>query len=79
MKSTPSGGGHPVEELLHERHTDPETVVTPDSGRTGDVRDQLIVNDPHPQDDLEVRTIDVVRIGTTIGWFLAELNAQQDD
>ncbi|WP_148416388.1 hypothetical protein [Haloferax sp. KTX1] len=49
--------GHPVEELLHERLASPEEAVAPDGGRTGDVRDRLVVDDnPHPQDDLEPRT-----------------------
>ncbi|MFA9427301.1 hypothetical protein [Natronorubrum sp. A-ect3] len=29
--------------------------------------------------DLEMRNIDGVQIGTTAGWFLGELNAQQGD
>jgi len=29
--------------------------------------------------DLEMRSIDGIRIGTTAGWFLEELNAQRDD
>lgn len=28
--------------------------------------------------DLEMRNIDGIRIGTTAGWFLRELNAEQD-
>jgi hypothetical protein len=52
---------HPVEALLHERLTD-VAAVTPDSGRTDDVRDRLVVNDdPKPQDDIDPctkRTID---------------------
>ena len=28
--------------------------------------------------DLEMRNIDAIRIGTTAGWFLRELNAEQD-
>lgn len=49
--------GHPVEELLHERLTGPETAVAPDGRRTGDIHDRLVVDDnPHLQDDLEPRT-----------------------
>jgi len=49
--------GHPVEDLLQERLRGPAEAVAPDGGRTGDVRDRLVVDDdPHPQDDLEPRT-----------------------
>jgi hypothetical protein len=49
--------GHPVEERLHERLTGPAEAVAPDGGRTGDVRDRLVVDDdPQPQDDLKPRT-----------------------
>jgi len=49
--------GHPVEEVLHERLSSPAEAVAPDGGRTGDVRDRLVVDDdPQPQDDLEPRT-----------------------
>jgi len=49
--------GHPVEEVLHERLSGPAEAVAPDGGRTGDVRDRLVVDDdPQPQDDLEPRT-----------------------
>ena len=48
---------HPVEDLLQERLRGPAEAVAPDGGRTGDVRDRLVVDDdPHPQDDLEPRT-----------------------
>jgi hypothetical protein len=48
---------HPVEEVLHERLSGPVEAVAPDGGRTGDVRDRLVVeDDPQPQDDLEPRT-----------------------
>ena len=49
--------GHPLEEVLYERLSGPAEAVAPDGGRTGDVRDRLVVDDdPHPQDDLEPRT-----------------------
>jgi len=48
---------HPVEERLHERLTGPVEGIAPDGGRTGDVRDRLVVDDdPQSQDDLEPRT-----------------------
>jgi hypothetical protein len=51
-----------VEERLHERLTGPAEAVAPDGGRTGDVRDRLVVDDdPQSQDDLELgtkRTVD---------------------
>jgi len=37
--------GHPVEELLHERLSGPAEAVAPDGGRTGDVRDRLVVDE----------------------------------
>ena len=49
--------GHPVEEVLHERPSGPAEAVAPDGGRTGDVRDRLVVDEnAQSQDDLEPRT-----------------------
>ncbi|ELY84426.1 hypothetical protein [Natrinema gari] len=48
--------GHPVQELLHERLTGPVEGIAPDGGRTGDVRDRLVVDACVGQDDLEPRT-----------------------
>ena len=49
--------GHPVEEVLHERLRGPAEAVAPDGGRTGDVRDRLVVDEnTQSQDDLEPRT-----------------------
>ena len=49
--------GHPVEELLHERLRGPAEAVAPDGGRTGDVRDRLVVDEnAQSEDDLEPRT-----------------------
>ncbi len=49
--------GHPVEALLANRLQDPEAAVAPDGGRTGDVRDRMVVTEHSPQhDDLEPRT-----------------------
>jgi len=49
--------GHPIEERLFERLAGPTEAVAPDGGRTGDVRDRLVVDDdPKPQDALEPRT-----------------------
>jgi len=49
--------GYPVEELLQDRLQSPAAAAAPDGGRTGDVRDRLVVDDnPQPQDDLEPRT-----------------------
>jgi len=49
--------GHPVEEVLHERLSGPAEAVAPDGGRTGDVRDRLVVDEnAESQDDLEPRT-----------------------
>ncbi len=49
--------GHPVEEVLHERLSGPAEAVAPDGGRTGDVRDRLVVNEnAQSQNDLEPRT-----------------------
>ncbi len=49
--------GHPVEEVLHERRSSPAEAVAPDGGRTGDVRDRLVVDEnAESQDDLEPRT-----------------------
>ena len=49
--------GHPVEEVLHERLSGPAESVAPDGGRTGDVRDRLVVDEnTQSQDDLEPRT-----------------------
>ena len=48
---------HPVEEVLHERLSGPAEAVAPDGGRTGDVRDRLVVDEnEQSQDDLEPRT-----------------------
>ncbi|WP_018257208.1 hypothetical protein [Halomicrobium katesii] len=49
--------GHPVEEVLYERLSGPAEAVAPDGGRTGDVRDRLVVDeDAQSQDELEPRT-----------------------
>jgi len=49
--------GHPVEEVLHERLSGPAEAVAPDGGRTGDVRDRLVVyENAQSQDDLDPRT-----------------------
>jgi len=49
--------GHPVEELLQDRHQDPAAPVAPDGGRTGDVRDRMVVTKHSNQRaDLEPRT-----------------------
>jgi len=49
--------GHPVEEVLHERLSGPAEAVAPDGGRTGDVRDRMVVNEnAESEDDLEPRT-----------------------
>ncbi len=49
--------GHPVEEVLHERLSGPAEAVAPDGGRTGDVRDRLVVDESaHSENDLEPRT-----------------------
>jgi hypothetical protein len=46
-----------VEEVLHERLSGPAEAVAPDGGRTGDVRDRLVVDEnAESQDDLEPRT-----------------------
>jgi hypothetical protein len=46
-----------VEEVLHERLSGPVEVVAPDGGRTGDVRDRLVVDEnARSNDDLEPRT-----------------------
>jgi hypothetical protein len=58
VRSTPCGPeGHPVEEVLHERLSDPVEAVAPDGGRTGDVRDRLVVDEnAESRDELEPRT-----------------------
>jgi hypothetical protein len=49
--------GHPVEALLANRLQDPEAAVAPDGGRTGDVRDRMVVTEHSTQhDDLEPRS-----------------------
>jgi len=49
--------GHPVEKVLHERLSGPAEAVAPDGGRTGDVRDRMVVNEnAESEDDLEPRT-----------------------
>ncbi|MCD2201550.1 hypothetical protein LPA44_16920 [Halobacterium sp. KA-4] len=49
--------GHPEEEVLHERLSGPAEAVAPDGGRTGDVRDRLVVNkNAQSRDELEPRT-----------------------
>ena len=49
--------GHPVEEVLHERLSGPAEAVAPDGGRTGDVRDRMVVTEHSTQTDgLEPRT-----------------------
>ena len=49
--------GHPVEELLQDRNQDPAAPVAPDGGRTGDVRDRMVVTKHSNQRaDLEPRT-----------------------
>jgi hypothetical protein len=46
-----------VEEVLHERLSGAAEAVAPDGGRTGDVRDRLVVDEnAESQDDLEPRT-----------------------
>jgi len=48
---------HPVEKVLHEQLSGPAQAVAPDGGRTGDVRDRLVVDEnAESQDDLEPRT-----------------------
>ena len=48
---------HPVQDLLQERLQHPDGAVAPDGGRTGDVRDRMVVSeDTTPQDTLEPRT-----------------------
>ena len=43
--------------MLHDRLSGPAEVVAPDGGRTGDVRDRLVVDEnAESQDDLEPRT-----------------------
>ena len=49
--------GHPVEEVLHERLSGPAEAVAPYGGRTGDVRDRLVVDEnAQSKDNLEPRT-----------------------
>jgi len=49
--------GHPVEDLLENRIRGPTAAVAPDGGRTGDVRDRMVVAEhPTPKDDLDPRT-----------------------
>ena len=56
-KPTTCGRRHPVEELLHERPSGPAEAVAPDGGRTGDVRDRLVVDEnAESQDNIEPRT-----------------------
>jgi len=46
-----------VEKVLHEPLSGPAEAVAPDGGRTGDVRDRLVVNEnPQSQDKLGPRT-----------------------
>jgi hypothetical protein len=46
--------GHPVKEVLHERLSGPSEAVAPDGGRTGDVRDRLVVDEnAESKDELE--------------------------
>jgi len=43
---------HPVEKVLHEQLSGPAQAVAPDGGRTGDVRDRLVVDEnAESQDD----------------------------
>jgi len=49
--------GHPVEELLQDWLQGPAAAVAPDGGRTGDVRDRMVVTKHSNQRaDLEPRT-----------------------
>jgi len=49
--------GYLVEEVLHEQLSGPAESVAPDGGRTGDVRDRLVVDkNAESQDDLEPHT-----------------------
>jgi hypothetical protein len=49
--------GHQIKEVLHERFSGPAEAVAPNGGRTGDVRDRLVVDEnAESQDDLEPRT-----------------------
>jgi hypothetical protein len=49
--------GHPIETLLVDRLQGSEAAVAPDGGRTGDVRDRMVVTEHSTQhDDLEPRT-----------------------
>ncbi len=49
--------GHPVEALLENRLQNPTAAVAPDGGRTGDVRDRMVVTEHSAQrDGLEPRT-----------------------
>jgi hypothetical protein len=46
-----------VEEVLHEQLSDPAEAVAPDGGRTGYVRDRLVVDEnAESRDDLKPRT-----------------------
>jgi hypothetical protein len=48
---------HPVEELLENRLQGPAVAVAPDGGRTGDVRDRMVVTEDSSQlADLKPRT-----------------------
>ena len=48
---------HPVEELLLERLQHPDGAVAPDGGRTGDIRDRMVVAEQSTQQDgLKPRT-----------------------
>ena len=49
--------GHPIKERLHEWLAGSAGAVAPAGGRTGDVRDRLVVDEnAQSQDDLEPRT-----------------------
>jgi hypothetical protein len=49
--------GHPVEDLLENRIQGPAAAVAPDGGRTGDVRDRMVVTEDSTQrEDFEPRT-----------------------
>ena len=49
--------GHPIEDLLQDRLQSPTGAVAPDGGRTGDVRDRMVVMEDSSQYvDLEPRT-----------------------
>jgi hypothetical protein len=59
--------GHPVEKVLHERLSGPTKAVAPDGGRTGDVRDRLVVDEnAQSQNDLKPCTTRAVAEGMDV-------------